>query len=96
MWLPNAVEPTAPATDPSLASGGCGPGAGRAGVGRRQTSHAVKASRGGAEGLLFVVGLSGLEAVVGLSEEAVEEVALGGGVSVAVVVSALVVGFGSW
>jgi hypothetical protein len=44
---------------------------------------------------VFGVGLSGFEAVVELAEEAVEEVALGGCVPVAVCSSVLVVGLGS-
>ena len=44
------------------------------------------------EGALFVEVLPGLEAVMKLSEEAVEQVALGGVVPVAVLTSAPVVG----
>lgn len=47
------------------------------------------------EGALFVERLPVLEAVVQLAEEAVEEVALGGVVPVAVLASAAVVGVGS-
>lgn len=44
------------------------------------------------EGVLFVERLPGLEAVVELAEEAVEKVALGGVVPVAVLASAALVG----
>ena len=47
------------------------------------------------EGALFVAVLPGLEAVVELSEESVEQVTLGGVVPVAVLASAPVVGVGS-
>ncbi len=51
--------------------------------------------RGWDEGVLFVEVLPGLEAVVELSEESVEQVTLGGVVPVAVLASAPVVGLGS-
>ena len=47
------------------------------------------------EGVLFVEVMPGLEAVVELAEEAVERVALGGVVPVAVLASAPVAGVGS-
>ncbi len=47
---------------------------------------------GGGEGDVFVVVLSGLEAVVQAAEESVEEVALGGGVAVAGGFAVVVVG----
>jgi hypothetical protein len=53
----------------------------------------VAAGRG--EGGGFVVGLAGGEAVVEAAEEAVVEVALGGGVAFVVVASAVVVGAGA-
>jgi hypothetical protein len=48
------------------------------------------------EGALFVERLPGLETVVELAEEAVEQVALGGVVPVSVFASAPVVGVRSW
>jgi hypothetical protein len=67
-----------------------------------ETSDAVKLSscvgefRGGSwECRFFVVGLPGGQAVVEAAEEAAEEVALGGGVPVAVCFAAVVVGAGA-
>jgi hypothetical protein len=68
-----------------------------------KTSHAVKLSSGGFlslgarrwEGDVFVVGLVGVEAVVQAAEQAVEQVALGCGVSVAGVAAPVVVGSGA-
>jgi hypothetical protein len=68
-----------------------------------ETSDAVKLSscfgvcrrRGRGEGGLFVVGLAGGQAVVEAAEEASEEVALGGGVPVAVGFAPVIVGAGT-
>jgi hypothetical protein len=67
-----------------------------------ETSDAVKVSsclrkfRGGrGEGSVLVVVLSGGQAVVQAAEEAAEQVALGGGVPVAVGSAAIVVGAGA-
>ena len=61
-----------------------------------KTSHAVSLSSccqgSGREGGGFVVGLSGLQAVVQAAEQAVEGVTQGGGMGVAGLASALVVG----
>ena len=68
----------------------------------RKTSDAVKLSsclgkffRSGGEGDVLVVVLSGGQAAVQASEEAAEQVALGGGVPVAGVFAAVVVGAGA-
>jgi transposase len=69
----------------------------------KKTSDAFKVSscfgvcrrRGRGEGGLFVVGLAGGQAVVQAAEEPAEEVALGGGVPVAVVSAPVVVGAGA-
>ena len=68
----------------------------------RKTSDAVKLSsclgkffRSGGEGDVLVVVLSGGQAAVQASEEAAEQVALGGGVAVAGVFAAVVVGAGA-
>jgi hypothetical protein len=67
-----------------------------------KTSHAVKLSSclfGGGwcrgEGGVFVVGLAGAQAVVQAAEEAVEQVALRGGVSIAGGSAPVVVGAGA-
>jgi hypothetical protein len=61
-----------------------------------ETSDAVRESSGDGSGCgkgsVFVVGLSGAEAVVQAAEEAVEQVALGGGVSVSGAAASVVVG----
>jgi hypothetical protein len=68
----------------------------------RKTSDAVKLSsclgkffRSGGEGDVLVVVLSGGQAAVQAAEEAAEQVALGGGVAVAGVFAAVVVGAGA-
>jgi hypothetical protein len=71
-----------------------------------KTSHALKVSSGGRrsggrggcgrrECGVFVVGLAGVEAVVQAADESVEQVALGGGVSVAGGSASVVVGSGA-
>ena len=68
-------------------------------MGAAETSqeHSLSSSNlvGCREGLIFDIGLAGLEAVVEAAEEAVEEVTLRGGVSIAGHTPSVVVGPGT-
>jgi len=98
------TEPTAAVIDSqSVRAAATVPKASRGWDAAKKTSDAFKLSscvgvcrrRGRGEGGLFVVGLAGGQAVVQAAEEPAEEVALGGGVPVAVVSAPVVVGAGA-
>jgi len=98
------AEPTAAVIDSqSVRAAATVPKACRGWDAAKKTSDAFKLSscfgvcrrRGRGEGGLFVVGLAGGQAVVQAAEEPAEEVALGGGVPVAVVSAPVVVGAGA-
>jgi hypothetical protein len=98
------AEPTAAVIDSqSVRAAATVPKASRGWDAAKKTSDAFKVSscfgvcrrRGRGEGGLFVVGLAGGQAVVQAAEEPAEEVALGGGVPVAVVSAPVVVGAGA-